>query len=120
MEQLSTARAEFEEVADGVHLAPLPAGKRAGMIYWRIEPGATLPSHSHSNEQLGFVTDGELVAIVEGTEYALEAGDAYMFSSNERHGAENRSADDAIGIGVLAPPREEPDWRRTASAVDRG
>jgi quercetin dioxygenase-like cupin family protein len=120
MEQLSTASAEFEEVADGVYLAALPTGDRAGMIYWRIEPGATLPSHAHANEQLGFVIDGELVAIVEGEEYTLRAGDAYMFSSDERHGAENRTADDAIGIGVLAPPRDEPDWRRTASAVDQG
>ena len=120
MEQVSTSHAEFEEVADGVHLAALPAGNRAGMIYWRIEPGATLPSHAHANEQIGFVIDGELVAIVEGEEYTLEAGDAYMFPSNERHGAENRSADDAVGIGVLAPPRDEPDWRRRASAIDQG
>lgn len=119
MEQLSTTRAEFDEVADGVYLAGLPAGERAGMVYWRIESGATLPVHEHANEQIGFVLEGELTAIVEGEEYPLRAGDAYMFRSNERHGAENRSDEDAIGLGVLAPPREEPDWRRPASQVDR-
>ncbi|WP_226480549.1 cupin domain-containing protein [Natrinema amylolyticum] len=120
MERLSTTRAAFEEVADGVHLADLQTGERAGMVYWRIESGATLPSHTHANEQIGFVLEGELTAIVEGEEYALAAGDAYMFRSDERHGAENRSGEDAVGIGVLAPPREEPDWRRTPSAVERG
>lgn len=119
MQRVSTARAEFEEVADGVYLADLPAGNRAGMVYWRIESGATLPVHEHANEQIGFVLEGELTAIVEGEEYPLTAGDAYMFESNERHGAENRSAEDAIGLGVLAPPREEPEWRRTAAQVDR-
>ncbi|MFC6765388.1 cupin domain-containing protein [Natrinema soli] len=119
MDRLSTAHADFEEVADGVHLADLPAGNRASMVYWRIESGATLPTHTHANEQIGYVLEGELTAIVESEAYALTAGDAYLFHSNERHGAENRSDEDAIGLGVLAPPREEPDWRRTASAVEQ-
>lgn len=119
MERISTGRAEFEAVADGVALADLPAGEQAGMVYWKIESGATLPVHTHANEQIGFVLEGELTAIVEGEEYPLTAGDAYMFSSNERHGAENRTDEDAVGIGVLAPPREEPDWRRTPSVVDQ-
>ncbi len=115
MQQLSTTRAAFDEVADGVYLADLPTGERAGMVYWRIESGATLPVHEHANEQIGFVIEGELTALVEGEEYPLEAGDAYLFRSNERHGAENRTNEDAIGIGILAPPREEPDWRQTPS-----
>ncbi|PGF16625.1 cupin [Natrinema sp. CBA1119] len=121
MEKRSTDRAAFEEVADGVHLAALPAGDRAGMVYWRIEAGATLPVHAHDNEQIGFVLEGELTAIVEGEEYPLTAGDAYRFASNERHGAENRDREDALGLGVLAPPREEPEWRQTPSPsrVDR-
>jgi len=58
MEKRSTDRAAFEEVADGVHLAALPTGDRAGMVYWRIEAGATLPVHAHDNEQIGFVLEG--------------------------------------------------------------
>ncbi len=58
MERLSTTRAAFEEVADGVYLADLQTGERAGMVYWRIESGATLPSHTHANEQIGFVLEG--------------------------------------------------------------
>ncbi|SEW14300.1 cupin domain-containing protein [Natrinema salifodinae] len=120
MEKLSTTRAAFEEVADGVHLANLATGERAGMVYWRIESGATLPSHTHANEQIGYVIDGELTAIVEGEEHELAPGDAYMFRSGERHGAENRSDADALGIGVLAPPREEPDWRQTPARSRAG
>ncbi|MFD1563458.1 cupin domain-containing protein [Haloarchaeobius amylolyticus] len=117
MEKRSTDRATFEEAADGVYLAPLSTGARASMVFWRIESGATLPVHAHENEQIGFVLEGELTAIVEGDEYTLTAGDAYRFPSNERHGAENRSDEDARGIGVLSPPREEPDWRRTPSSA---
>ncbi len=118
MEHLSTTRAESDEVADGVYLADLPTGDRAGMMYWRIEPGATLPVHTHMNEQIGYVLKGELTAVVEGEEHALSAGDAYLFRSNERHGAENRSSDVAVGLGVLAPPREEPEWKRPPSGTE--
>ncbi|PCR92363.1 cupin domain-containing protein [Natrinema ejinorense] len=119
MRQVSATQAEFEAVADGVSLAELPTGARASMVCWRIEPGATLPVHSHDNEQIGFVLEGELTAIVEGEEYTLTAGDAYAFRPNERHGAENRSREAATGIGVHAPPRGEPEWRRIPASDDR-
>lgn len=111
MEQVRTTDVALEEVAEGVSLGPLTAGERASMLYWRVEPGATLPVHDHENEQIGYVLDGRLTAIVEGEEVPLEGGDAYRFPSGVRHGAENRSDDPAVGIGILAPPRADPDWR---------
>ena len=98
------------EVADGVHLSDLATGERASMKFWRVEPGATLPVHEHENEQIGFVISGTLTALVEGREYPLRPGDSYAFPSGERHGAENRGDEPAVGIGVLTPPRAEPDW----------
>lgn len=105
---------EFErepiEVADGVYLSDLVTGERTCMMYWLVEPGATLPSHRHHNEQIGYVIDGTLTAIVEGEEYVLEPGDSYVFPSDERHGAENHGDEPAVGIGVLSPPRTVPKW----------
>lgn len=111
MDHIQTADVTAEEVADGVYLGDLSMGERASMKYWRIEPGATLPAHEHDNEQIGYVLSGTLIAIVEGDEVVLEEGDAYRFPSNEYHGAENRRDEPAIGLGVLAPPRQQPDWR---------
>lgn len=110
MEKVNTGDAGFEEVSDGVYLADLATGREASVKYWRIDPGATLPVHEHDNEQIGYVLEGRLVAIADGEEVRLDPGDCYRFRSWERHGAENRSTDPAIGIGVLAPPRERPDW----------
>lgn len=112
MDHVRTADADLEEVAPGVYLGALSTGERASMTYWRVEPGATLPTHSHEHEQIGYVLRGQLTAIVEGEEVLLEEGDAYRFPSNERHGAENRSDEPAVGLGVLSPPRTEPDWRQ--------
>lgn len=110
MDRISTEGARMEEVADGVFLGDLTTGERAGMKYWRVDPGATLPAHRHDNEQIGYMISGELVALVEGNEVSLRPGDAYRFESEELHGAENRGDEPAVGVGVLAPPREAPDW----------
>lgn len=118
MERISTDREGMEEVAEGVFLGDLATGERAGMKYWRVEPGATLPAHRHHHEQIGYMISGTLVAIVEGEEVLLKPGDSYRFESDEHHGAENRGEEPAVGVGILAPPRGKPAWgdSRTAEA----
>ncbi|MFC6716768.1 cupin domain-containing protein [Natrialbaceae archaeon GCM10025810] len=111
MDRARTADVDLEEVAEGVALGDLSTGDRASMMYWRVEPGATLPVHEHEHEQIGYVLEGSLTAIVDGEEVTLEEGDAYRFPSGVSHGAENRSDEPTVGIGVLSPPRDEPDWR---------
>jgi quercetin dioxygenase-like cupin family protein len=110
MERVTESDREPEEVSVGVHLADMATGKRACMKHWRVEPGEALPVHSHDHEQIGYVMRGRLVALVEDEEYVLEPGDSYVFPSNEEHGAENRWDEPAVGIGVLSPPRTDPDW----------
>lgn len=110
MDVTNSNEASLREVSDGVYLGDLAIGRKASVKYWRIDSGAKLPVHRHHNEQIGYVLSGTLVAVVEGEEVTLSAGDCYRFPSQELHGAENRSAEPALGIGVLAPPRERPDW----------
>jgi quercetin dioxygenase-like cupin family protein len=110
MDHVTEGDRERQEVAEGVYLADLAESRRACMKHWRVEPGATLPTHRHENDQIGYVLSGELVAVVDGEEHRLEPGDSYAFPGQELHGAENRGDEPAVGIGVLSPPREEPDW----------
>jgi quercetin dioxygenase-like cupin family protein len=110
MERVTEPERVPEEVSEGVYLADLATGENACMKHWRVAPGATLPVHSHEHEQIGYMISGRLVAIVEDGEYVLEPGDSYVFPSNEPHGAENRWDEPAVGVGVLSPPRTEPDW----------
>ncbi|OIB58614.1 cupin domain-containing protein [Natrialba sp. SSL1] len=111
MDHRQTDDVVTEEVANGVFLGTLSMGERASMKYWQIDPGASLPTHEHEHEQIGYVLSGTLTAILEDEEVLLEEGDAYRFPSNEYHGAENRSDEPAVGLGVLAPPRNRPEWR---------
>lgn len=105
------------EVAQGVQLADLATGERASMKFWEIAPGATLPTHRHENEQIGFVISGRLTAVLEDDERELGPGDSYAFVEEELHGAENRGDEPAVGIGVLTPPRSEPAWGEPADAA---
>lgn len=114
MDRVTPEERTPEEVSEGVFLSSLAAGERASMKFWRIEPGATLPTHRHHNEQIGFVVSGTLVALADGNEWQLDAGDSYFFESDELHGAENRGEEPAVGIGILSPPRNGPQWRTKA------
>lgn len=113
MEHVSEEERTSETVVEGVRLADLVTGERAAMKFWQVAPGATLPTHRHSNEQIGFVIEGTLTAVLEDGERTLRPGDSYAFLSDELHGAENRGDERAVGIGVLVPPRSEPRWGTT-------
>ena len=112
MRRINDETADGEEVASGVYLADLASGERSSMKHWRVEPGARLPVHRHDNEQIGYMIRGTLTAITEDEEVTLRPGDSYLFTSDELHGAENRGDEPAVGIGVLSPPRSDPDWKQ--------
>lgn len=110
MDRVTTDDRSPSAVAEGVSLADLARGERASMKFWRVEPGSTLPTHSHGNEQIGYVISGALTAVLADGTRPLPAGTSYAFESGELHGAENRGDEPAMGIGVLSPPRDAPDW----------
>ncbi len=102
--------AEVEAVPD-VYLSQLAAGERMSVQHFRIEPDTTVPEHSHHHEQSGFVYEGTLTFVLaDGSEVAVEAGDAFDLAGDEVHGAENRGDVPVKGVDVFSPPRTDPDW----------
>jgi quercetin dioxygenase-like cupin family protein len=114
------------EAVEGVHLKLLAGGEEANLQHFFIEPGATVPEHSHPHEQLGLVVQGTLTFVVDsgasetprvngdavnGEEYPVGEGDTYHLAGGEAHAAENRGDVPVVGYDVFAPPREDPDWR---------
>lgn len=112
MELLSTAEAGETEAVPGTHLAQLVAGDRISVQHYRIEPGATVPEHSHRHEQAGFATAGEAVFRVRGEERRVTAGDGYVVPGGEPHEVESVGDVAFEGIDVFSPPRGDPDWDR--------
>lgn len=99
------------EAVDGVHLKLLASGDEANIQHFFIEPGASVPEHSHPHEQLGVIKSGTLTFMVGGQEHHLSSGDTYHLDSGESHGAENRGDVPVVGYDVFSPPRDDPDWR---------
>ncbi len=55
------------------------------VIYWRILKGSHLPSHSHINEQLTSLTDGEFELTVENRKIYPKKNNIVLIPSNAEH-----------------------------------
>jgi quercetin dioxygenase-like cupin family protein len=99
------------ELAPGVWARPL-FGDGAMLNLVELEPGAGVPVHSHSHEQLGHVLEGELELTIAGEQHVLAPGDAFQIPSGVEHAA--RSERGCVVMDVFQPVREE--YRNRASA----
>lgn len=110
MERVGVDDREQIEAIDGVHLSLLAGGDRMNVQGFEVEPGATIPEHSHEHEQTGVVYEGELTFVVDGEEIVVGPGDSYAIPGDEPHAAENRTDAVVRGVDVFSPPRTDPDW----------
>ena len=111
MEHDSHDPAADVEAVPGVHLSVLATGERMNVQHFTVDPGATVPEHSHHHEQAGFVYEGTLTFVLaDGSEVAVAAGDSYDLAGEEVHAAANRGDVPARGVDVFSPPRTDPDW----------
>ena len=70
-----------------------------------IKKGSEVPLHSHKEHQVGYVIKGKLKFATSDHEFIAEAGDSYIFDSNEMHGAS--ILEDSEVIDVFTPSRED-------------
>ena len=110
MERVGLSERETVEAVEQVNLTQLATGERTSIQGFGIEPGATVPEHSHHHEQTGFVYEGELTFLVDGTELVVGAGESFTIPGEEPHAAENRGERLVRGVDIFAPPRPDPDW----------
>ena len=110
MEKVPLSERESAEAVEGVHLSQLAVGEKGSIQHFRIEPGATVPEHSHHHEQLGYIFDGVLTFVVDGEEVDIGSDDSYHLESDEPHAAENQGDVTVTGIDIFCPPRANPDW----------
>lgn len=110
MEHVGLADRPKVEAVDSVHLSQLAIGDRASVQGFEIQPGATVPEHSHPHEQAGFVYEGELTFLLADEEVVIGPGDSYVLAGDEAHAAENRGDVTVRGVDIFSPPRPDPDW----------
>lgn len=86
--------------------------------YQRYGPGYLGPYHVHHHaENLWFVLEGEMEAIVGGLRYFIKAGDAIFMPADVPHTTGNRGPGEMLAVEVYAPPPSR--WNpRDAALVD--
>ena len=96
MQHMTTAKARWRPVREGVTLAPLRMEAGAGTFLMRYEPGSRSPAHVHP--------DGEEIYVVSGKgrldDLAIEAGDFIYTPPGEAH---TLFAETEVVIHVVLP-----------------
>jgi quercetin dioxygenase-like cupin family protein len=100
------AVARFSPV-EGVTSRILVSGEKAMFLLIDLQPGSVIPFHSHPHEQAGVCLRGRVEFETEKGPVVVEANTAYLFASNEQHGAKVLSAEGATVLEVFSPPRED-------------
>ena len=85
-------------------------GSQAMLARIDLKRGATVPRHSHPNEQISWITEGALRFTLgepgEERELVVRAGEVLVIPGNLPHAAE--ALEDTVDFDIFAPPRQ--DW----------
>jgi len=80
-----------------------------------LRQGASVPEHSHHNEQVTTVERGRMRFLMDGKEIFLNPGESLHIPANVPHSAE--VLEDVVAVDVFSPPRQ--DWIRGDDAYLR-
>lgn len=105
MDHQALSDAETTEPFEGVDVVKLARGETMNMQHIEIEPGTIVEQHSHSNEQISYVLEGEVTFRFGDEKRLVGAEESIAFAGGERHGAANEGSDPAFVIEVFHPPR---------------
>ena len=75
------------------------------VVHWHIRAGFPLPEHSHPNELVVNVIEGQFELTVDGETRILEPGSVAIIPSNAKHSA--RAVTDCRTIEAFYPIRED-------------
>jgi quercetin dioxygenase-like cupin family protein len=92
------------ELAPGVTSRPL-VGTNLLASFVRYEPNSVAPLHSHVEEQVFVVLEGEIELEMDGERRIMRVGDAALIPAWVAHSARSLSAK-AYQLDVFSPPRK--------------
>lgn len=89
----------------GVTFERLAVGEESMVTKMLYEAGNEVQTHSHPNEQSGYVLSGRYRLVIDGEETTIEAGDSYAIPEGITHELEALESGEVIDVFV--PPRED-------------
>jgi quercetin dioxygenase-like cupin family protein len=93
------------EALKGIFRRTLIYDENLMLCHFFLEKGAEVPMHTHKEHQIGYVIKGKIKFKTDSEEFIATAGESYLFSSNEKHGA--ILLEDSELIDIFNPSRED-------------
>ena len=101
----TNTEARAVEMFPGIIRRTLVSGERMTVVEVAFAPGATVPSHTHPHEQVGYVARGRVRFEIAGEARDLGPGDSYLILGGEPHLV--TAYEDSVLVDVFSPPRTE-------------
>lgn len=101
-----SVREEAMESQGGTVLRRFIHGPQSTVARVSFETGASVPVHSHPNEQWAQVVEGRMEFVVNGQTVLVEAGQMLHLPPDVPHGA--KALVPSVVLDMFAPPRS--DW----------
>lgn len=102
---VSPQEIEQIEMLEGVHRRTMAITDEAMLCQFLLEAGSTVPTHSHMNDQVGYVVSGKIEMTIGSQIRKLVPGDSYAIPGGISHSA--LALEDSWVIDVFSPPRED-------------
>jgi unsaturated pyranuronate lyase len=101
----------LEKITEMISRKIIP-GDRMMLAHVYLKRGALVPMHQHESEQMTYVLQGALKALVGESEFTVREGEVLFVPSGVLHQAE--ALDDTLELDVFSPGRQE--WLGDRSA----
>ncbi|MBB2949588.1 MULTISPECIES: L-dopachrome tautomerase-related protein [unclassified Sphingobacterium] len=96
----------WEKLADRLYRKYV-FGEQGMLALFKMDKGAKVPLHQHSNEQTTYITKGSVKVTMQNKDYIVKAGEVLIIPGNIPHEFECLE-DGTLDIDFFAPPRK--DW----------
>lgn len=107
LEKSSWKTIEVERLNDKLSRQMI-SGENATISQLLLKKGATVPRHSHMNEQYSWILSGALKFVFDDREILVGEGEILLIPANVAHSAV--ALEDTVDVDIFAPRRE--DWIR--------
>ncbi len=101
----------------GLEIRPI-SGANMTLSFVSFDVGAVAPLHTHAQEQMGIVLEGQMEFEIDGQRQTIGPGEVYSVPSNVPHGARAVGAKRLVALDVFTPRRD--DFTAVARGVQRG
>lgn len=93
------------QMRKGISRQDLISGDRTNLVKFFVKKGATMPTHSHKEEQTGYLINGRMIMTIDGVDHELKEGDSWSIRSHMPHSV--RVIEDSVILDVFSPVRIE-------------